>query len=458
MIGLLLLAIALVTFCFDRTRYLSYFLYISFMTGYYYGLGIWTDVVTGVKNIDCAVAYTFLVNLYFLYRRQWTLPQLPFVKYLVAFLMFLLCSIGYSHFHYGLSFYQILQGSRHYLVLFSLPIFWQCRRREFVKILRLLFYICIVCSLLYIPQVFLGINLLPYDGEGVVDKFTGLYRFHNVPANLDLFLCLSFVVPHLFAWKNTTLLRLLFLAVLFCNLGRSLIICTLAMLILTVLIRSHAGRLVQRLFLLLLVAAPLVYFVLPRFSEGGTQEDLETILSGDFGDTYQSQQDATMTYRLAWCFERFAYLSGRPVGEQFFGMGLCSDSQDWVSQNYDFRIGLTDEETNSIVQLSTPDIAYGNLICRLGFGGSLFYLAFVFSMIAFFWKHRKVNSIFAFYAAFFILMLPLGFSGSTFSNPQYFCMPFLVCSLLHVRHRRHKPLRTAAQPLRTVTQPSQIAS
>lgn len=431
MIGLVLLAIALYTFFDDRYRYISYFLYISFMIGYGGGLGLWTDQITGIKNQDCAVAYTVIINGFYIITKQWSLPRLPFIKFYLVFLAFLIASALFSFFYYHLSPVQIVQGGRHFVLFLSLPILYKCPKKDFNRVFELLLYFAIVTGILYVPQVFIGKSLLPYEGEAEIEDTVGLYRYYNFPENFALFLCISFSYKELFKVKNTNCLKALFLLVLLCTLGRTLIIITSITLFMYIIITSDkSGQYIKQLIVLGIVAVPFSILLASRFSEGGTQEDLDTLLEGEFDEDYKSESSSTMTYRLAWAYERGFYLSERPLGEQIFGLGMCSESQDWVNNEYDFLIGLTDND-GQVAQLRTPDIAYGNMITQLGFGGSAIFLVFVISLTVFFWKRRKHSPGYAYYASSFVLVFFLGFAASTFSDPQYFAMPFLMTCLVN---------------------------
>ena len=136
-----------------------------------------------------------------------------------------------------------------------------------------------------------------------------------------------------------------------------------------------------------------------------------------------------MLYRFAWCYERGNYLVNRPLGEQLFGMGLCSDSQDWVYKHYHFKLGLPNEENMLPVQLYTPDIAIGNMITKLGFGGTIIYLAFYISLVLFFWKYRKCNVLFLLMSAYSIILMIELFSGSALSEVKTLSLMFFIMSL-----------------------------
>ena len=181
----------------------------------------------------------------------------------------------------------------------------------------------------------------------------------------------------------------------------------------------------------LFLITPFIGTLSQRFEGGNTDEDLGSVLSGKFGNDYdpQASGDATMLYRFAWCYERLDYLVQRPVAEQIFGMGLCSDGQDWVNTRYRFQIGLVNKEFNNVTQLSTPDIAYGNMITYLGIGGMVCYLLFCISLTRFFWLRRKCSPMFLYLASYGIIMYISAFSGSSLSESKTFSFMFLIMSL-----------------------------
>lgn len=207
MLGVTLLCIALFLFFKPKYRYLSYFLYLGFMLGTYGGFGLLTDSVLGVKNKDLAIVYTFAISLYLVLTGQYKLPNVGFIRWYKLFICFLICSIFFSHFYYGFSWIQILQGGRDFILIFSLPIFMRIKPNELNKLMPILLWITIISSVLYILQVVMGRALMPYSGEPKIDPSTGLVRLYNSPVLLNLFLALTFVVPNYFGRKVNLLLK-----------------------------------------------------------------------------------------------------------------------------------------------------------------------------------------------------------------------------------------------------------
>ena len=55
MLGYVILLISLYLYTKSRYRYLSIFLYLSYMMGYLGGFGVWNDIVLGCKTMDLAL-------------------------------------------------------------------------------------------------------------------------------------------------------------------------------------------------------------------------------------------------------------------------------------------------------------------------------------------------------------------------------------------------------------------
>lgn len=423
MLGILLLVISLTLYFKPKYRYISYFLYLSFMMGYNGGFGLWTDSVLQIQNKDIAIVYTFAINIYLIASGKFYLPNLSWIKYYKLLILFIIACVIFSLTYYEFSPYQVLQGGRAYLLLASLPILVQIKHTELNKLLQLLILVAVVTSGLYILQIVFGRPIMPYAGKGSIDQAAGLIRLYNSPANLTFYLTLSFIAPQYFKGK-IIVYRILFFTALICTLGRTGIFTGIMMVFLALAMTGKFSNISKYAILIGIMLIPFWGTISKRFEKGNTQNDLQQILRGDFGKNYESS-DATMTYRLAWVYERGYYMIHRPVCEQIFGLGLISESQDRTHQLYHFNIGLYNGETGHINQLSTPDIAYGNLLVNLGFAGLVIYILFFIHFGVFFFKNRRIHPIYTVCSAATIITLISSFSGSSFSQPQTFSIYFI---------------------------------
>lgn len=434
MIGYLLLLIALLLYIKPKYRHWSFFLYLSFMMGYGGGFGLWTDEVLGVKNGDLAIIYTFMISIVMVFKRQYNIPKWSFVVQYKWFILFLFASVLFSLFYYHFTPFQILQGGRSFLLIFAFPILVNIRQRDFDKVLQLLIKVCVLTSMLYILQTISRHAIMPY-GEFDTDPTTGLPRFYNSPANLDIFLALTFLKPELFKGR-IIYYRILFFLALVCTLGRTQIITTILLVFIALFFDGKVQKIGKYVIVIGMMMLPFIGVLSDRFTGDGAS-DFSDIQAGNFKEGYvQGRDQGTLLYRFAWVYERYDYIIHRPLGEQLFGLGLISDSQPWVDKHYNFKIGLTNPDGIGAVQLSTPDISYGNIMTRLGFLGGVIYITFIVSLLFFLLKRRKDNVFILVSAASIMLLFINSFSGSLMSETRTFTIYFLFLSFLFNNKRK----------------------
>lgn len=434
MIGYLLLLIALLLYIKPKYRHWSFFLYLSFMMGYGGGFGLWTDEVLGAKNGDLAIIYTFVISIVMVFKRQYNIPKWSFVVQYKWFILFLFASVLFSLFYYHLTPFQILQGGRSFLLIFAFPILVNIKQRDFDKVLQLLIKVCVLTSMLYILQTISRHAIMPY-GEFDTDPTTGLPRFYNSPANLDIFLALTFLKPELFKGR-IIYYRILFFLALVCTLGRTQIITTILLVFIALFFDGKIQKIGKYVLVIGVMMLPFIGVLSDRFT-GDEASDFSDIQAGNFKEGYvQGRDQGTLLYRFAWVYERYDYIIHRPLGEQLFGLGLISDSQPWVDKHYNFKIGLSNPDGIGAVQLSTPDISYGNIMTRLGFLGGVIYIIFIVSLLFFLLKRRKDNVFILVSAASIMLLFINSFSGSLMSETRSFTIYFLFLSFLFNNKRK----------------------
>lgn len=434
MIGYLLLLIALLLYIKPKYRHWSFFLYLSFMMGYGGGFGLWTDEVLGAKNGDLAIIYTFVISIVMVFKRQYNIPKWSFVVQYKWFILFLFASVLFSLYYYHFTPFQILQGGRSFLLIFAFPILVNIKQRDFDKVLQLLIKVCVLTSMLYILQTISRHAIMPY-GEFDTDPTTVLPRFYNSPANLDIFLALTFLKPELFKGR-IIYYRILFFLALVCTLGRTQIITTILLVFIALFFDGKVQKIGKYVIVIGMMMLPFIGVLSDRFTGDGVS-DFSDIQAGNFKEGYvQGRDQGTLLYRFAWVYERYDYIIHRPLGEQLFGLGLISDSQPWVDKHYNFKIGLPNPDGIGAVQLSTPDISYGNIMTRLGFLGGVIYITFIVSLLFFLLKRRKDNVFILVSAASIMLLFINSFSGSLMSETRSFTIYFLFLSFLFNNKRK----------------------
>lgn len=430
MIGVILLVVSLITYFTSQKRWFSYFLYLSFMSGSYGGFNLWTSDVIGINVTDIAFIYTFFVLFVLIQQKKVLFPHITFSKYYKYTLVLIVVCLLFSIFYYDLNLMQALRGGRFILLIFSYPILVRIKFGEFEKVLKLVVFIVFLTSILYVGQVMLGRPLMPYSLEYKNDVSTGLIRLYNSPFQLVFFLLLSFIAPQYFKGK-ISLYRIIFILAVFATQGRTYIL-TALLAILIIFALSHKMKSnIKYIVIFAIVIIPFSDIIISRFdNDGRTLNDLQKIQRGEVGDNFSTEvgEGATLSYRLAWVYERAAYLARRPLLEQLFGMGWSADSDPITHKRYRFGLGLKSKENGNTAQLSTPDISYGNMITRFGFLGMFVYLVMVVSLTLFFYRNRNFSPLFLVASVTLIVMFIGSISSSAMSNPATFAFYFFIMS------------------------------
>ena len=394
MIGLLLLFLSIIFYVKDKKRW-SLLIFLSFCGNGFY---ILTDNILGIKNQDAALIYFIVIFIYSLFNERHIkyVHNFRIEKWLKVFFIFMLFNVLFSIIFYQLDLIQIIQGGRRYFIIFAFYFIRKIKTSDVDWLLRKIVYITAITSVLYIIQCQTGWPVLPdSDIYYSNDSVDGTLRYYNFPPFLDIsLLLLIFHLKYFNGWKNVFVIAIMFVALL-CTQGRTLIAGIIMVVLIGLYINGSYRKMVKYGLLGLIVITPFMPILMERFEsdDKSTGGDLQAIIDGDFMNV-NGQFAGSMTYRFALVYERMEYLANRSIGEQIFGMGLLSDQQEQIVRRmYHFNIGLKDRETGEVAQLSTPDIAYGNLICRLGFVGMAIYLVIWGIMFVQAYKNRKVNMI-----------------------------------------------------------------
>lgn len=394
MIGLLLLFLSIIFYVKDKKRW-SLLIFLSFCGNGFY---ILTDNILGIKNQDAALIYFIVIFIYSLFNERHIkyVHNFRIEKWLKVFFIFMLFNVLFSIIFYQLDLIQIIQGGRRYFIIFAFYFIRKIKTSDVEWLLRKIVYITAITSVLYIIQCQTGWPVLPdSDIYYSNDSVDGTLRYYNFPPFLDIsLLLLIFHLKYFNGWKNVFVIAIMFVALL-CTQSRTLIAGIIMVVLIGLYINGSYRKMVKYGLLGLIVITPFMPILMERFEsdDKSTGGDLQAIIDGDFMNV-NGQFAGSMTYRFALVYERMEYLANRSIGEQIFGMGLLSDQQEQIVRRmYHFNIGLKDRETGEVAQLSTPDIAYGNLICRLGFVGMAIYLVIWGIMFVQAYKNRKVNMI-----------------------------------------------------------------
>ena len=449
MIGYILLGIAIITYIIEL-RKISLVIFFTFMLN---GWCVLTDDVLGSKNYDLALIY-IVVTLAFSILFEKKPPRIPDGKlrlWFFLFFLFMVFDIVFSLKHYQFTEYQVVQGCRTSFLFLSYFILKKIDKKDFIWVHQLFFYITLVTSVMYIFEVMFDWHILPYDYEHVkIDDFTGIKRYYNSPPLLYWYIFVTILAPKQLKSYFTFPGIFILVIALIATLGRTQIAMTGIVLALGLVIQHKAKSLLMVAFVAMVLYAPFAGIIGLRFAgkyEKSTGSEIKSIFSGGiqetayFGDT---KDVGTLTYRLAWIYERASYLAHQPLSENLMGLGLISDSQTiTVHQRYNFLLGLPDQDGET-TQMTTPDISYGNLFSKYGYLGSVIYLCIWFHLLFFFIRHKRDNE-YSFLGLLIVLeMIFLSFSGTSTSDQGNLIYPLMVYLLAHYKNKENSKKQSIA--------------
>lgn len=427
MLGILLLAVSVILYFSPRKRYLSYFLYISFM---FDGYKVLIDpVLGGVKNGDIALVYTFVISLVMILQKKYVLVHDKITKWFVVFVLFLGCSMIFSMYHYDIPFMQVIQGGRFLLLVFCYPILRNMKLQECKRLFNLLARFTVLVGIVDVVQVIIQIPIIP-TYEINRDPATGLIRFFNYPVFSIFFLIVCLVKPDYFGERTKYVLGLLLVCIMG-TLGRSLMLITLICILLGLWFQGKRSAIIKYSLIITICALPFSTMISERYvsSNSGTQDDINAVLHGNIELNSYEQIEGSFTYRLSWVLERFQYLEKRPIGEKIFGLGLLSDSSPLSQQMYRFIVNIKFYGSGMVQQLRSPDIAYGTMLAYLGFGGFFVYVMFVYNLFKGIFKMRTYNCYFLAGSIWIIFTFLISFFSDDLTNPYIFSLCYILLSI-----------------------------
>ena len=412
-IALLLIALGL----YHKHRAFSVFMGIVFSLA---GMKIIPSMSNdGVKATDMAIIYIVLINVY-----HWAVKTKgffaidPLGKRLFYLLVFFLFATAFSTIYYDIPFFKVIIVVRSYTYFMFYFILRNLKLAEVQKIFKWLATLTFITCFLYLVQIPTGVTLLFGDVEDKMSldnsDTSGMARYVNIPNLRGMFFFVTLFCNVNFGWGRLRWKRIVYPLSILLSFGRSSTVVSFATALFGVGLKKRSY--IKWIALALVVLSPLISLVQGSFKARNSEGDMEAIMNGEYKNyaTSSSNETSTMTYRLAWLYERASYLAEQSIAEQCFGLGLISDKDPDVLKMYPFQVrGYGGEYDFQI--LYSYDIGWGNLVTRFGILGSICLLSIWLYLGLFFWKHRDNNLMFA---AFLCWMTTIvgSFSGQGISE------------------------------------------
>lgn len=422
MLGIVLLVISIILFFVKKWQYLSYFLYIGFLTD---GYNIAIDrVLGGLKNVDLALIYSIVIMGVLVVTHTYKPIPLKTNKSFVWLCIFITASFIFSMAYYKIPFFDTLQGGRFLLLVLCYPILLNMPATSMQKLLHLLAWFTVWMAVVDVLQIILQHPILP-TYTITKDNSLGLIRFYSFSPFTVFYLIVTILNPSFYG-KYTKLVMALFVVCLLGTFARSLILFTGAAIVLALIFSGRKRLIIKYALLMGLVALPFLPMLSERFG-GDTSSDIQNVLLGNIEfSSYEQQSNGNFTYRISWVLERVLYLVDRPWVEQFFGMGLLSDSSPISNRMYNFVVNIKFYDTGIVQQLKSPDIAYGTMLSYYGFGGMVVYFYFLWNVFREFYRSCHHHPYYVASAVWIVYIFLLSFFSDKLSMISIFCLCFVI--------------------------------
>ncbi|MBR4118535.1 MAG: hypothetical protein IKK64_00470 [Bacteroidales bacterium] len=387
---------------------LSIITFFGFLTG---GFQLIPDAVfafpVSIKPTDYAILYLLgvIAMEYFSGKRKELIDVLP--KFTLIFLSFIVLAAGVSIFIYHIPIVEVIKNTRQYFLLLSPILFYTLSKEELQNVVKFLFKITLFLSILYSLQPMLDMPILQgHYTEGKTPLF-GMFeiaRFYNTPIYHNFFFLFALYNSEFTKKQKLVYLSILVLPIFLC-MHRSLLLAFIL-----VVLYNHFREKIKKIYPILIV----IFVALIPFLGVIQGNLLETKIAQDIIGSVEIEpedfvagtlDDATFTFRVLHFLERLYYASEDWI-TLLFGLGFMSEGSDYTINNFDFIVGLENEETGFVDQVNTADIAWSLFVIRLGLIGTIVYLIYYFLLMRFFNKRYNkpiAKSIFLAMCLIFIL-------------------------------------------------------
>jgi hypothetical protein len=361
-------------------------------------------------------------------------------KYLLFLGLFLIACIAYSKVILHFEFAGIIRTCRFLFFWLAWFVFRKVDKQRLEQLMTLLFYVTVVCSVLYLLQLFFEESIL---NEGAVAKaklFGMIFpRYYNHPAMLYFFVYIA-----IFRSPAKGLLQPITAAIMIIALlaafHRSLIGFFFIALFLGLVLRLPRLQRIKVLAVGAVLVGTFVVFEGYRFVKSRTFTDIQHFMSGNLAEIeteidIEELQQSTFTFRMAHLVERNMYLLEHPKA-MLIGAGLIPEDAKGTSKMFNFDIGLTDDMSGKAVQVDTGDIAYSMFLIRFGYLGTALIMLPLILLTVYFYRHKD-NPLGLQSFTYMVLVFGVSFFSANLSHPYTFLLPMLSYHIINQTQEEH---------------------
>ena len=415
-----------------RERVYTMVIFLFFLTSGFHLIPEETmSLMTGFsKGSDYAIVLICgCITINFIFSKGRYLKSDEFTFWMWFFLGFISVCMIYSVTNVGCSIKETVQASRQFFLVLAYLVLRNMTREELQRLLKIILYITLFNSCLYILQAVLSTDILTaaYSTEFRIGDFV-ISRYYNQPAALYFCAILAIYANLLRGGMRLFAIGVFFAAIIL-GFNRSSIGVFFVALFIGYVIRLPKVRQVRFVILSVAIIVPSIIFWGHNFTKSKTYSDMQALMDGRYSDAnidIYMMQNSTFAYRIGHLLERINYIEENPEA-RLFGVGLMPEESPLVSR-FGFFLGLNSER-GDVVQLESPDISYSYLFLRFGYLGSAIYLAmFVFMAVFFFRRKQSDYAVSGF--LFIIFSFGISFFSANLSSPLSFVLPLLLLGLI----------------------------
>jgi hypothetical protein len=350
-----------------------------------------------------------------------------FTVFLLGFGVFLIICILRSKWVVGLGWSDIIRTCRYQFFWIAYFVFRNMEKAQLEKLLKYLFDVTVVISVLYLLQIIFNQTILNETALTYAQIFgIKIPRYYNQPDLIQFFTLVAiYRNPYKGIWRIVT--TAIVVATLLGAFHRSLQGFFLLALLIGFALKLPRLRRLQFLSILTALLIGAISVAGFQFMNTQTFLDLQNIQKGYYADVeeidIENFQNSTFTFRLAILYERNQYLWEHPEN-LLLGVGLIAEDSHKAS-TLDFQVGLVDEITDKAAQIDCGDISYPSMIFRIGYLGTAFYLMLLIYLTVFFYKNRNHKYGFVSFL-FWILSFGVSLFSSNLLLPATYLLPLIA--------------------------------
>ena len=412
---------------------LSFSILIGLCTNYYQMGTNLSNFIIPHNVSDSGLLLLFYMLFHGMQNRQHNaLPVISNRLHWILFLfgLFLVLAVLYDYAR-GSTILSIVQCYRHWLLLFlAIPLMKLYPITVFEESVKQILYISVFATILMLADHYLGTQILHEEASLFISKTGVSYNRGAIPTTYGIFYIFLLLTDY---YKNLNpKLKYFFVGLFFLSITASMIRSQLLSVILGIFWILYATNKI-RLSNLGTILIGIVLIAGIVLSDPGLRERMSLgwkEVNSISNTSSSKKEEGNLTFRLDLLNERYDYVTDQ-WDRALFGIGSIREQEFPTT----FKVGLYNSQIGRPTQLDTSDIAWAQLVLRLGILGTLILMAIWFKLICL--SRYCSNSFGKAVYIYLCISFLLSFCGPNFSQGNYwFFMIVLLIISYQIEYNR----------------------